>query len=103
MGMEMYLELRKNHKTPNEERQELCYWRKEWDLLEIACPHYVSEEMCGEDYKVDKETLIKMLQYLTLNLDYFGTFNTVKDMCQAVYNYEENIEDGWEYVINSNW
>ena len=31
-----------------------------------------------------------MLQYLTLNLDYFGTFNTVMDMCQAVYDYDDN-------------
>ena len=103
MGMEMYLERRRNHGSPNEERINLCYWRKEWDLLEIACPHYVKEEMSGKDYKVNKETLIKMLQYLALNLDYFGTFGTVLDMCNVVHDYDNYVEDGWEYVINADW
>lgn len=103
MGMDMYLERRRNHGSPNEERQELCCWRKEWDLLEIACPYYVTEGMSGKDYKVNKETLIKMLQYLTLNLDYFGTFGTVLNMCNAVHDYDIYVEDGWEYVIHADW
>ena len=32
MGLDMYIDARRNIGTPNEERQEKVYWRKFWDL-----------------------------------------------------------------------
>ena len=32
MGLDMYIDARRNIKTPQEERKEIVYWRKFWGL-----------------------------------------------------------------------
>ena len=56
MGLDMYIDARRNIKTPQEERKEIVYWRKFWDLQN----HIVEIT----DAKVDKDLGIVIISTL---------------------------------------
>lgn len=124
MGMDMYLFRARNKKQFNEEgfwdkcidltsveaweNDEftspalLWYGRKFWSLLENVFPEY-DDKMYGEYVKVDKETLEKMVDFACHHPNYFGTFNTVPELCQALHSYDEACKNGFSYFMESDW
>lgn len=103
MGMDQYLEKIKrdpNNKSNIIEREELCYWRKFYDLNDEL--HY-NDDMCGKDLVLTKNELEMMLNYVSHNRDYFDSFQTVEQVCEALDQYDELKKDGWAVVYNSNW
>ena len=122
MGMDAYLVRVRNLKQPKQEDfwdkcisvrtheawdnddmsapAELWYGRKFWDLHEaIADKDYEN----GEWIEVSKEMLEKMVEFASHNPDYFGGFNSVPALCQALYSYDEAHENGWIYAYECDW
>lgn len=104
MGMDMYIEKIKrnpNNKQEIVEREELCYWRKFWDL------HEYLDLYSDDDYNVDvpmtKDDVERCLYFVTHNSDYFCSFNTVTRVCELLEQYDLLKQEGWEIVYNANW
>lgn len=86
-----------------EERIEVCYWRKFWDLLNEGIPFKYGEDEYGQDIRLNKEDVEKILDYVSHHRDYFDSFQTVPDVCELLDNWDELKEDGWVICFNSNW
>lgn len=124
MGMDMYLFRARNKKQFNEEGfwnkcidlrdmnkwedddftspAQLWYGRKFWALLEYVFPEY-DDKMCGEFIEVNKTTLERMIEFACNHPDYFGGFNTVPALCQALYSYDEARKNGFSYFMECDW
>lgn len=105
MGMDMYID--KIKRDPNDkknilERQELCYWRKFWDL-HYALPFDYGSEEYGQDVPLTKNDVEQILQFVTHNRDYFDGFQTVESVCELLDDYDQIKKDGWQVVYNANW
>ena len=83
-----------------EEREQLCYWRKNYDLLDIM---KYGEDDYGQDVCMRKEDVEKILDYVAHNRDYFGGFQTVPDVCELLDQWDELKDDGWVICFNSTW
>lgn len=77
----------------------LWYARKFWDLLHEVFPDYD----CGEWVEVSKNQLREMIKYATEHTDYWGGFNSVPALCQALASYDEAREHGFNYFMESDW
>lgn len=106
MGLDMYIDkcrkpTIKDGVRDYEEREEVCYWRKFWDLLyEIG----YSDEDYGQDIRLSKEDVEKILNFVTHNKDYFGGFNSVQQVCELLDEYDYlTEEEGWVINFNANW
>lgn len=105
MGLDMYIDkcrkpVIKDGKRDYEEREEVCYWRKFWDLLyEIG----YGDDDYGQDIRLSKEDVEKILTFVSHNRDYFDGFSTVSDVCHLLDEYDALIEEGWVINFNANW
>lgn len=105
MGLDMYIDkcrtpISVNGKRDYAEREEVCYWRKFWDLLyEIG----YGDDDYGQDIRLSKEDVEKILNFVTHNRDYFNGFNTVPQVCQLLDEYDYLIDEGWVINFNANW
>ena len=104
MGMDMYVE--KIRRDPTDklvviEREELCYWRKFWDLHD-ALGLYGAEDY-GDDVPMTKEDVERAIDFATHNEDYFGGFDSVPQLCELLRDYDTYKKDGWDIVYNANW
>lgn len=86
-----------------EEREEVCYWRKFWDLLYEGVPFKYGEDEYGKDIRLNKEDVEKILDYVAHNRDYFGGFQTVPDVCELLDQWDELKNEGWIINFNANW
>lgn len=100
----MYIDkIRRNPNNKQEviEREELCYWRKFWEL------HYWLELYGNDDYGNDvpmsELDVERAISFATHNEDYFGTFDSVPSLCKLLRDYNDIKRDGWEIVYNANW
>ena len=122
MGWGYYLEARKNHGTPNEERRELIYWHK-FDDLYRAVRGIIHYEAPGFDDKgtpevvLTKQNLVDILHELESLPDYWadyegdvlvpdvqctGGFKTVERLCEIIHMYDRITANGWEIVFFHN-
>lgn len=89
-----------NDKLKAIERTEVCYWRKNWNLLDEL-------EYCDTEYDKDrnltKEDVAEILEFVSHNRDYFGGFSTVESVCEVLDKYDEWKEEGYDIVFNANW
>ena len=104
MGMDMYIE--KIRKDPNDksqilEREEICYWRKFWDL-HYALGLYGVDDY-GNDVPMTKEDVERAIDYATHNEDYFNGFNSVPNLCELLRDFDKYKNQGYEIVYNANW
>lgn len=83
-----------------EERVQMCYWRKNWDLF-YKFPY--RDEEYGKDLQLTKEDLEMVLDHVTHNRDYFGGFKTVESVCELLDQWDELHDDGWIVCYNANW
>ena len=100
----MYIDkIRRNPNNKHEviEREELCYWRKFWDL------HYelglYDDGDYGNDVPMTKEDIRRALRFICENEDYFGGFGTVPTLCELLRDYDQYKQEGWEIVYNADW
>ena len=103
MGLDMYIDRIKrdsNDKLKVLERDEVCYWRKNWNLLDEL--GYGDSEY-GKDRKLTKEDIEEILTFVAHNRDYFDGFSTVESVCEVLDKYDEWKEEGWDIVFNANW
>ena len=103
MGLDMYIDRIKRDpadKLKVIERTEVCYWRKNWNLLnELG----YGDDDYGDDIKLTKDDIERILQFVTHNRDYFDGYSTVESVCECLDLYDEWKEDGWDIVFNANW
>lgn len=105
MGLDMYIDARRNIGTPNEERDEKIYWRKFWDLQrEIA---FLTDAKVEDGYipdtRITREDLDAIIDYCGRNRDFFGNFDTIVPLCELRAELPELEEEGWTLWYNSNW
>lgn len=105
MGLDVYIDkCRKpkiiDNKRSYEEREEVCYWRKFWGLLDIM--QYGNSEY-GQDIRLTKDDVEKILNYATHNRDYFDGFESVPQICELLDKWDELQDEGWVFCFNANW
>lgn len=80
---------------------QLWYGRKFWDLHEFMFP--TAEYECGEYVEITKPMLERMVDYAARHIDYFGGFDRMPELCQALYEYDNARARGWIYVYEADW
>lgn len=106
MGLDMYIDkcrkpiIKDNGRRDYEERVEMCYWRKFWDLM--AEIDYGNDDY-GQDVRLTKDDIERILQFVTHNRDYFGGFENVEQVCELLDQWDELEEEGWVINFNANW
>lgn len=83
-----------------EEREEVCYWRKFWGLLEVM--RYGDDEY-GQDVRMTKDDAEKLLEYIIHHRDYFGGFDGVPQLCELIDDWDYLKEEGFIINFNANW
>lgn len=109
MGLDIYIDKCRKPKLVEqdgkkyrdyEEREEVCYWRKFWEILHIM--NYGDDEY-GQDVRMTKEDVERILQLVTHHRDYFDSFNSVPQVCELLDTFDEIEDDGWIVNFNANW
>lgn len=105
MGLDMYIE--KIKRDPNDKhniitRKELCYWRKNWNLM-YNLPFKYGDEEYAKDVLLTKDDVEKILDYVIHHRDYFNGFQEVANVCDVLDIYDELKDDGYEVVFNADW
>ena len=108
MGLDMYIDKCRNPrivdgKRKYEEREEVCYWRKFWDLLRDGLPFEYRDDECGQDVCLSKADVEHILNYVTHNKDFFNSFDSVPQVCELLDQYDNLKKDGWIVCFNVNW
>ena len=109
MGLDMYIDKCRKPKIVNgkreyEEREEVCYWRKFWGLLQEGLPFKYGGEEYGQDIRLSKDDVEQILNYVTHNKDYFDGFSSVEQVCKLLYDYDYlTKEEGYIICFNANW
>ena len=108
MGLDMYIEkCRKPNivdgKHKYEERVEMCYWRGGYDLLQYGLPFTYGNEECGEDIRLSKKDVEKILDYVTRHRDHFDSFDSVPQVCELLDQYDDLKDNGWVVCFNASW
>ena len=105
MGLDINCYKAKNHEVfkhegwyRDENIKEVFYFRKHWDML-YALSFINIERECGEFIQLTKTNLEEILQAVTHNRDYFGGFENVPAVCEALDNFDEDEENGWHYYF----
>ena len=104
MGLDMYIErVRRKHDDKQEfiEREELCYWRKFWELHN-ALGLYDADDY-NNDIPLVKADVERAIDFAVHHEDYFGGFDSVPKLCELLRDFDEYKEDGWDIVYNANW
>ena len=78
MGLDMYIDARKNIGTPNEERKEKVYWRKFWDLQD-----YIVKITDG---KIDNGEIKDIYGWRDFNIEQKFTVSSVLINNQVVFS-----------------
>lgn len=108
MGLDMYIDkCRKptfvDGKRTYEEREEVCYWRKFYSLLEEGLPFTYGDEEYAQDVRLSKKDVEHILNYVTHNRDYFDGFESVAQVCELLDKYDDLKEEGWVINFNADW
>ena len=80
---------------------EKWYGRKFWDMHQHMS--FLQDYECGEYIELNKDNIEEMLQYLTHHPDYWGGFETVPQLCQILYTYDDTIDQGYKYFYECDW
>lgn len=105
MGLDIYIDrcrkpIIKDGRRDYEERVQVCYWRKFWDILGIIG---YGDDDYAKDVRIAKEDAERILQHITHNRDYFDGFKTVVSVCEMLDTWDEHEADGWVHCFNANW
>ena len=108
MGMDAYIFRAKTkkafdesdwYKDENSGVTETWYARKYWDLIENLSFIKDIDEDCGEFIQLTKDNIEEIIQVATHHPDYWGKFDTVPTLCEILYNFDEDEENGWHYYF----
>lgn len=105
MGLDIFIDKCRKPKVVDgmrdyEEREEVCYWRKFYGLLDLM---QYGEDEYGQDIRLGKKDVEKILDYVSHNKDYFDSFDTVPSVCELLDEWDELKENGWLVCFNANW
>lgn len=106
MGLDMYIDARRNIGTLQEERKEMVYWRKFWDLQDHIVDLIDIEVVdigAIHDTKLIKEDLEDIIHFCCYNRDYFDGFTSVPKLCELWQLWDDMADDGWTFWYNGNW
>lgn len=105
MGLDMYIDARRNIGTPQEERVTQVYWRKFWDLHNYitSITDATVDDGCVEDTRLTLEDLGSIITFCCLHRDYFDGFDSVPDLCEVQDEWASMVAEGWSYWYNANW
>lgn len=105
MGLDMYIEARRNIGTPQEECIEKLYWRKFFGLQDMLIQKLDLEahDGCIKNTLLTKEDAESILDYCCHNRDYFGEFSRIPDICEWIEQWDEWASQGWSFWYNANW
>lgn len=84
-----------------DELEQVYYGRKFWDLWDIAKAK-LDAEPC-EYVELTKDCAEELRNAAAVNRDYFGTFNTVQDLCELCDTYDELKESGHHFYVECDW
>ena len=77
---------------------EVFYFRKHWDMLR-ALSFINVERDCGEFIQLSRENLEEILDAAAHHRDYFGGFEVVPAICEALANFDEVEDEGYHYYF----
>ena len=81
---------------------EVYYARKFWDLYSPMSRRLKLEN--GEwSGPLTKDDIEEMIYIATHNKDYFGTFDTVTDLCEILHNYDAATDAGMVFLFSGNY
>ena len=105
MGLDMYIDARRNIGTPQEERKEMAYWRKFWDLQSfiIELTDTRTDTCQVLDTKLTKNDLEDIIRFCCYNRDYFDGFTSVPKLCELWQLWDDMVDDGRTFWYNGNW
>ena len=106
IGMDAYVFRARNKKVFEEDHwydsdqvKEVWYARKYWDMIHNVPFIRSIEGDCGEFIQLTKENIKEMIDVATRIPDYWDGFNTVPALCEILYNFDQDAEDGWHYYF----
>ena len=106
MGLDIYIDkcrkpvIKEDGRRDYEEREEVCSWRKFWEILSVM---RYSDDDYGQDVRMTKEDAEKILQLVTHHRDYWDSFDSVPQVCELLDTWDELIDEGWAICFNANW
>lgn len=80
---------------------EIYYSRKFWDLFEAMS--FTNNYQCGAYLRLTKANVKEMLDYSATHPDYFGDFETVKNLCYIYYKFDEWEARGLHVFFECDW
>ena len=106
MGLDIYIykaRTKKAFKEPewynSEGITEVWYARKFWDLINhLSFIKNIEKDAC-KFIKLTRANVDEMLEIACHNPDYFGGFDTVPALCQILYDFDTDEENGWHYYL----
>lgn len=116
MGMDAYLisahghkELRDGNIKNSTEIQwsipnELCYWRKFYELHDFINTHICNNKYeCGDYIIITKQDLKEIIKFCCFNRDYWGRFDTVPVLCEIYDHWDEMKDNGLKIFYECDW
>lgn len=108
MGMDLYINKRKNKGLPTEECVELFYARKFWELLEA--PFVQEYNDSKEDGYIcarisSEEDFNQLIDIAIHHKNYFDTYESVPQLLEARDEFVNNQENNehWTYTLEADW
>ena len=106
MGMDAYIYRAKSKKVFEEDHwynndniKEVWYARKYWDLIyNVSFIRNTEEDAC-EYIQLTKDNVEELIKVATHYPDYWGKFDTVPLLCEILYQFDEDEENGWHYYF----
>lgn len=109
MGMDAYIFKAKTKKAFEEHNwcseenpavTEVWYTRKFWDLINGLSFIKDVEHDAGDYIQLRKIDIEEMIDIATHTPDYFGGFESVPQLCEILYKFDKDKENGWNYYFN---
>ena len=107
MGMDAYIFRARSKKVfksddwyNSKDVTEVWYARKFWDLVNhMSCLKDEDDNGCSQFIKLKKSDIEEMIEIATHNKDYWGGFDSVPQLCQILYDFDTDEENGWHYYF----
>lgn len=108
VGMDLYINKRKNQGLPTEECVEVYYARKFWQLLDapFVKEYNDSKEDCYVCARIDnEEEFEQLIDIATHHKDYFDGYNSVPQLLKARDEFLKDKEENthWQYYLEADW
>lgn len=101
--MDLYVKRYKNKGTVNETCEELFYARKFWELLDAKFVDRADLNSYIETPIMKEEELEELIDIAVHNRNYFGTYDSIPQLCEIRDGFQTGRAEGYSYVLEANW